>query len=132
LRDPLAHVMASIATALRAWRKFIAGAILFAGTAAALAIYLTATPPPENPLGYRPEDTKQYLRQMEVYGGKANVLASELREWFVGLWHGKTFAFTVLVISVLLALGFLIATTPLPGAPDSAETGRPDPNRPRS
>jgi hypothetical protein len=110
--------MTQISTLLQARRSFVAAGILLAGFAAALAIYLTATPPPDNPLGYRPEDSKRYLREMEVYGGKANVLASEFRQWFDGLWHGRSLAFTVACLSVLLALAFLIASTPLPRAAD--------------
>lgn len=120
--------MARISVFLQARRKFVAAAILLAGFTAASAIYLTATPPPENPLGYRPEDSKQYLREMELYGGKANVLVSEFRQWFEGLWRGRPLAFTVAFISVLLALAFLIASTPLPRAAHSAETIRHDPN----
>ncbi len=36
-------------------------AILVLGFAAAVVIYLTAQPPPANPLGYDPLDTKKYL-----------------------------------------------------------------------
>ena len=61
----------------QARRRFIALAILLAGCGSALVIYATATPVPANPLGYDPEDTKQYLREMEVYGGTINVIASE-------------------------------------------------------
>ncbi len=82
--------------------------------AAALAIYLTAGPPEENPLGYRPEDTKAYLHDMEMYGGKANVMASEFMEWVASFWQGRALAGTVAVLSLLVALGFLIATIPVP------------------
>ena len=30
-----------------------------------------------------PDDSKKYLRDMELYGGKANVLLDEWRRWFV-------------------------------------------------
>jgi hypothetical protein len=113
---------------LQSRRKLVAAAIVLAGLTAALAIYLTATPSPENPLGYRPEDTKQYLRQMELYGGEANVLASEFGQWFGGLWHGRSLALTVAFLSVLFALAFFIASTPLPRAADSAKTTRHDPH----
>jgi hypothetical protein len=92
-------------------------AILVLGFAAAVVIYLTAQPPPGNPLGYDPLDTKKYLHDLEVYGGKANVLAAEFREWFDGLWHGKQLAFTVAVITVAAAFAFKFFATPLPTAP---------------
>jgi hypothetical protein len=115
---------------LQARRKLVAAGTLFAGFAVALVIYMTATPPPDNPLGYRPEDSKKYLREMELYGGKANVLAGEFRQWFEGLWHGRSLAFTVAVLSVLLALVISIASTPLPGDTDPTETTEDDANGP--
>jgi hypothetical protein len=95
-------------------------AILVLGFAAAVVIFLTAKPPPENPLGYDPMDTKRYLHDMEVYGGKANVLAAQFRDWFDSLWHGKTLAFTVAVLTMMAAFVFKFFATPLPPAPDAA------------
>jgi hypothetical protein len=95
-------------------RRFIALAIVFVGCGSALVIYATATPVPANPLGYDPEDSKQYLREMEVYGGKANVFASDSLQWIESLWHGRRLAFTVFCLTVLLLLFFWVASTPLP------------------
>ena len=95
----------------------MAAAVLLAGLAAAPVIFLTAAPTDDR-LDERPEDSKQYLRQMEVYGGTANVLASEIREWFYGLWRGRTLAFTVAGLSLLLALVVFVGLTPLPPAVD--------------
>jgi len=61
-----------------------------------------------------PEDSKQYLRSMELYGGKANVLADELRRWFVGLWHGKSLARIIAVLTILISLGLFYAAKHLP------------------
>ena len=91
--------------------RLISAAILIAGLLSSMVIYWNATP---EVAGYDPEDSKQYLRQMELYGGKANVLAYEFREWFTGLWHGRSLAVTVAVISVLVAVGFRLAAIPLP------------------
>jgi hypothetical protein len=101
--------------------RFGTRAILVLGFAAAVVIYLTARPPSDNPLGYDPLDTKKYLHDLEVYGGKANVVAAQFRAWFDGLWHGKQLAFTVAVISVIAAGGFKFFATPLP--PDGEATG---------
>lgn len=101
-------------------RRLIAGAILLAGLGSALVIYFTATPAPANPFGYEPEDTKKYLREMEVYGGKANVLASEFRRWFEGFWHGRQLAFTVVCLTLLLLFFFLFVSTPLPPEEDAS------------
>jgi hypothetical protein len=100
--------------------RMVTRAILILGFAAAVVIYLTAQPPPENPLGYDPMDTKRYLHDMEVYGGKANVLAAQFRDWFDSLWHGKSLAFTVAVLTMMAAFTFKFFATPLP--PDPAAT----------
>jgi hypothetical protein len=56
-------------------------------------------------------DTKKYLRDLELFGGKGNVLATEFTLWWQGLWHGRNLAFTVAWLTVFLALIFwLIAT----------------------
>ena len=102
-------------------------AILVLGFAAALVIYLTAQPPPDNPLGYDPLDTKKYLHDLEVYGGKANVIAAQFRDWFDSLWHGKQLAFTVAVLTVIAAGAFKFFATPLPPDPDASDgTAMPD------
>jgi len=36
-----------------------------------------------------PENFKKYIRDLELYRRKANVLADGFRHWFVKLWHGK-------------------------------------------
>jgi hypothetical protein len=100
-----------------------------AGLGSALVIYLTATPTPANPLGYEPEDSKQYLRQMEVYGGKTNVLASEFRQWFDSLWHGRRLAVTTVCLTFVFLLFFLVGSTPLPPDVVASSHGEPKPDR---
>ena len=90
--------------------------ILLVGLISATWIYQTADNKPNYVLGYeegngsvypiKPEDSKKYLRDLELYGGKANVLANEFRLWFVGLWHGKSLAFTIAFITILISLAF--------------------------
>ncbi|WP_257306684.1 hypothetical protein [Geothrix campi] len=93
-------------------RRITAG-LLAAGLGAATLIYFTASPPAANPLGYEPENTKRYLRQLEVVGGKANVVGTEFQRWFEGLWHGRSLAFTVAWLTVLLAVSFWFLSTRL-------------------
>jgi len=88
-------------------------AILATGLASAVLIF-ALNGSRGNPTGLELEDSKQYLRTMEVYGGKANVFAADLRHWFSGLWHGRTLAFTVAVLAVIVALAVRVAATPLP------------------
>ena len=71
-------------------------------------------PPEDDALEQQLQQTKQYQRQMEEYGGTANLLASQFRDWFSGLWHGRTLGITVFCLSVLLALAAFVALTPLP------------------
>jgi hypothetical protein len=93
-------------------RRFIASTILLAGFGCAFVIYLTAAP--DNPQGYEFENTKQYLREIEVYGGTANLFATELREWFESLWHGRRLAVTVMCLTLVVLLFYMVASTPLP------------------
>ena len=111
--------MMSSAVRLQTRRRIIAVAMLLTGLGIALAIYLTAAPDAANPLGYDPADTKQYLRELELYGGKANVIASAGLEWFERLWHGRRLAYTVGCLTVLLLLVFWVASIPSP-SPDGS------------
>lgn len=101
--------------ALQARRNAIAAGLLLAGMLASCVIYSRAVQQAD--ADERPDDSKQYLRQMEVYGGTANVLASEFREWFAGLWAGRRLAFTVAFLSILAAGGVRLVLTPLPPSP---------------
>ena len=116
---------------LHSRRRSTALAILVAGFGSALLIYLTAAPVPGNPLGSRPEDSKQYLRYMELYGGKANIVASGLRQWFESLLHGPRLAMTVACLTLLAALFYLISTTPL-SPPDDQPPRQPGPGHEKS
>jgi hypothetical protein len=103
---------ASPTTRLARLRRLTAG-LLATGLGAATLIYITATPPAPNPLGYEPENTKRYLRQLEVVGGKANVVGTEFQRWFEGLWQGRQLAFTVAWLTVLLTAAFWFLSTRL-------------------
>ena len=82
----------------------IAAAILAAGWTSAVVVYFAAGPDSDNPLGYDPMQTKTYLHDLELYGGKANVLAAQFRDWFTGLWLGRNLAYTIAVLTRLVAL----------------------------
>jgi hypothetical protein len=101
--------------------KTVVAGILVAGFAASIVIYVTASGRRPNPLGYDPEDTKIYVRDMELYGGRANMLASDIRQWFSGLWHGRKLALTIAVLTAVAAsLVWLL------GQERPAEDGTPD------
>ena len=87
----------------RRWKR-LSKAILIAGFIAAAIIFVVARPAPENPLGYDPLDTKSYRRQLEVYGGSANVMAADFMDWFSGLWQGRNLAYTIAVLTLVTVL----------------------------
>jgi hypothetical protein len=94
-------------------RRRIVTAILLVGLVSALVIYLTAPIIVPDPSGFDPQDSKQYLRQVESVGGKGNELATELRLWLESLWHGERLAGTVACITVFVALIYLAGSRPV-------------------
>ena len=97
--------------------RLVTRVILAVGFASAVVIYFINGASPDAS-DFEFENSKKYLRELEVSGGKANILATEFRHWFNGLWHGRSLALTVAVISVFLALAFNFFATPLPPAVD--------------
>ncbi len=104
--------------------RILSNAILAAGLLAALVIYRTSPPPPDDPLGSM-EDSKQSLRQLQMYGGQANVFAYEIRQWIGSLWQGPRLAVTVAVLAAIAAGGCRLAAIPLP--PMEGEAAAPEP-----
>lgn len=99
----------------------LTAAILAAGFGGAIAVYFAAGPEAENPLG-DPMQSKMYLHDLELYGGKANVLAAEFREWFTELWVGRNLAYTIAVLTILIVLALrFIASFHVPAPVDGAE-----------
>ena len=100
--------------------------ILLVGLGSAILIYRIAENDSTSILGYeegngsvypvRPEDSKKYLRDLELYGGKANVLMDEFRRWFIGLWHGESLAYTVGCITIFISFGVFYAAHHLPSS----------------
>lgn len=82
--------------ALYARLRLVGLIILIAGLAASAMVGAAAPPPDEGAA----EDAKRYEYQMELLGGKSNVFAAELREWFDGLWHGKGLSHMLAFVSV--------------------------------
>ena len=98
--------------------------ILLVGLGSAVLIYRIAENDSNSVLGYEiiggqaypimPEDSKMYLRDLQLYSGKAGVLADEFRRWFVGLWYGKSLAFTVAYITLFISFVVFYAANHLP------------------
>lgn len=102
----------------------ITAIILLVGLSSAILIYLTAENDSDSALGYEvvggnvypitPQDSRMYRHDLELYGGKVNVLADDFMRWFIGLWHGKSLAFTVVCITIFISLGFFFVAHHLP------------------
>ncbi|MBF0558367.1 MAG: hypothetical protein HQL08_06265 [Nitrospirae bacterium] len=96
--------------------------ILLAGLGSALLIYISSGNGEDLSLGF--EESKMYRHDLELYGGKANVLADEFTRWYSGLWHGKPLAYTVACGSAAVSLGFFFVALHLPVEPESDGSAR--------
>lgn len=111
--------MTAILAAARARVRLVTRAILLVGFVSAGVIYAVNAGPDEDELAR----TKLYRHDLEVYGGRANVLADDFRHWFDGLWHGRSLAFTVAGLTVAAALAYRFVATPLPPARGGGDAG---------
>ena len=82
-------------------QRWLSYAMLILGLLSAVVLYVTASPP--SPLGYDPFASKKYVRDLEIYGGKINVIAVEFRQSLPQLWQGKNLAYTIAFLTVLVA-----------------------------
>ena len=73
------------------------------GLGAAAVVYLVAGDVPEGVPDFDIEGSRRSLRDLELYGGKANVLVAEFMVWFGGLWHGQSLAYTIASITVVIS-----------------------------
>ena len=89
--------------------QMIAVTILILGLITAIGIYVSAARSTDDMVAYKIEHSKQYQRALELYGGKANVVAVELTQWFDSLWQGTRLAYTVACATVLVAIGLWLA-----------------------
>lgn len=103
----------------------ISAIILLVGLSSSLLIYLTAGNPTGSPLISDYQNSKRYIHDLELYGGKMNVLADQFRLWFDSLWQGKSLALTTACITIFLALGCSFVAYHLPNwfGPDSRDEG---------
>lgn len=103
---------------LRLWdrraRCYLAGGlVLAAGLAGAAWVYLAAEQAEldalNDPQGFSsalllsPEYSKKFLRELEVYGGKANVLMFKFRTWLEELFQGRSLAYVIAGLSLLIS-----------------------------
>ncbi|HMK43960.1 MAG TPA: hypothetical protein VK445_07460 [Dissulfurispiraceae bacterium] len=89
----------------------ISAAVLLAGIVSGVVIYLVA---PNSDDISSMDDSKMYRHNLELYGGKLNVLANELVQGFYGLWRGRVLAFTLAGLSAIVSLGLFLYARSLP------------------
>jgi hypothetical protein len=102
----------------------IGAIMLLVGLGSAVFIYRAATNDSSSASGYEviggfiyPSsgvNSKKYMHDLELYGGKAAVLTDEFTRWFAGLWHGTSLAFTVACITIIISLGVFLVAAYLP------------------
>jgi hypothetical protein len=75
---------------------------LLLGLALPAFTYISAEDVNDSSLVYEVEESRKYIHDMELLGGKMNVLAMKFTNWFNSLWHGKPLAYTICCITVLI------------------------------
>ncbi|HJU20897.1 MAG TPA: hypothetical protein VJ891_00180 [Casimicrobiaceae bacterium] len=95
--------------------------VLLGGLLAAVAIYLLAGSDADANAAAAITRQKMYEHNIALIGGKGAIYAVRLNEWLSSLWHGTTLAYTIAVLSVVLAaacfgLAWLMALPPQGGA----------------
>jgi hypothetical protein len=94
--------------------------ILIVGLGGASAIFLMAGHDRDDAGGYEivngqafpvnPAETGRYRHDLELYGGKWNVVTDRVVRRLGGFWRGTALAFTVAGLTIVLAAGWLILT----------------------
>ena len=90
----------------------VTAVILLIGFVSAAVIYLTASEAPNDPFAEF-EKSKKFAYELERMGGKAALAANDFNTWFAGLWQGETLAYTVAVITIIIAAGYYFVATGL-------------------
>ena len=90
--------------------RIAACAVLLIGLSTSVWIYRTAGDGGNTQMVDDFENSKIYNHNLELYGGKMNVIGDRFQHWFMELWKGKRLATTTTAITLSLSLGlFLMA-----------------------
>src|SRR5512135_861361 len=101
--------------------RMIGIVILLVGLISAVGIFVIAERSAASAVGYdivdgqayaiSPGSSKRYVHDLEMYGGKAAVMADEFNRWFNGLWQGTPLAYTIAFLSIVTSLGFFFVAS---------------------
>jgi predicted NBD/HSP70 family sugar kinase len=92
--------------------RIVTAAILLVGFGSAVTIYLTAGEALVDPFAEF-EKSKKFAYELERMGGKAALVANDLNKWFADLWHGENLAYSIAVITMVIAGGYYFIATSL-------------------
>lgn len=101
-------------TPIQTWLYLAGALILIVGLITAALVYRSASEDMGDIDGYEIidgvaypvmlPDSKRYRHDLELFGGKAAVMADDFSRWFSGLWKGKRLALTLTVLSIGISL----------------------------
>ena len=100
--------------------NLISAIILVVGLGSAAFIYQRAGNDPSGEVADETmrlimlQNSKLYRHNLEVFGGKLNVIMDDFQRWLAGLWDGKSLAFIIACISIIVSCGFFYKANYLP------------------
>src|SRR5574341_126756 len=78
--------------------------ILVVGVTTGLAVYFLAEDEPTHLGVYEMQISKQYVREIERFGGKTARLFDDLGRWFAERWQGKSLGVTIAFLAASVGL----------------------------
>ena len=88
------------------------------GITASVFIYCFNGPGSRDPSDFGPDDSKIYVREVEKFGGKGELLLRDLNDEFISIWHGRRLAFTIFVLTGAAVWVYRFFALPVPAIDD--------------
>ena len=107
-------------------RIYYSGVVaLVAGLIGAALIYMFSVEVPATDPATQMASRRAYERSIELFGGKAMIPMVRFNQWLGTLWHGERLAFTMGVLSIVVALAcFWVAGRVLENMPGDQDEDR--------
>jgi len=96
----------------------ISAVLLLVGLAGSVVVYIAAEQDPESSREYEAdggklysamgERSKKYMHDVELYRGKAAVLADDINRCFCGMWQGTSLAYILAFLTVMVSGGMFL------------------------